>query len=320
MMARTKSALTDVDATIRAAEIAAYQHYGLAPTEQVVSIATPLGPVDIRLSLFGPQDSVDPPVLLLHGIASVNVIAAPIIASLADRRVIAVDWPGHGLSGRSVLPPGGAFRSYAMSVLRALLDTLDLTEVDVVGHSMGAQFALYAAIEMPTRVRRLVLLGAPGASFSGVRPNAVMIALAVPRLGERLLRVPLSPAAFVRNNEKSLGVGALRDVPASLVTAAHLVGSRTEFAPSVASYFRSLIKRTKVRTAVTISVFELATMRQPTLFVWGDEDVFMRPTQAAQYVAAAPNGRLIELPGAGHAPWLQYPEIVARSIGDHLAD
>jgi pimeloyl-ACP methyl ester carboxylesterase len=319
-MTKTSHSPADLDARIRAAELAAYTHYGLAPTDKVVTIASPLGPVDVRLAIFGPQDEPAPAVLLLHGISSVNLIAAPVIAALGNRHVIAVDWPGHGLSGGCVLPPGWAFRSYNMSVLRALLDELECDEVDIVGHSMGAQFALYAGLDIPTRVRRLVLLGAPGASLSGAQPNAIMRVLAVPRLGARLLRVPMSEKAFVRNNEKALGDGALRDVPPELVTAANLISRRETFAPSVASYFRALIKRATVRIAVNISRPELATLRKPTLFVWGDADAFMRPADAMEHIAAIPESKLVQVPGAGHAPWLQYPEVVGRAVADHLAD
>jgi pimeloyl-ACP methyl ester carboxylesterase len=319
-MTRTKPSAAEVDAQIRAAELAAYAHYGLAPVERIVPVASPLGRVDIRVLSFGSDDDgALPPVLLLHGIASASVIAAQVVAALPGRQVIAVDWPGHGLSGASVLPPSWAFRSYVVSVMRALMDELELGAVDIVGHSMGAQFALYAGLDVPTRVRRLVQLGAPGASFAGVRPSALMIALAVPRVGPRLLRIPMSAKAFVRNNEKMLGAGALRDVPPELIAAAHLIGTRATFAPSVASYFRALIRRATVRAAVRISATELALLRQPALFVWGDADVFMRPADAIEYLAAIPHSTLVELPGAGHAPWLQYPDLVGRAVAEHLS-
>jgi pimeloyl-ACP methyl ester carboxylesterase len=313
-------AAAELDALIRENERSAYRAYGLDPREETVTIPSPLGPVDIRLTTFGSSDETSPPVLLLHGIASVNVIAAPVIAALAERLVIAVDWPGHGLSGPSVLPHGIAFRSYAMSVLRTLLDSLDVDCVDIVGHSMGAQFGLYACLDLPTRVRRLVALGAPGASLSGVRPNPLMIAVAVPGVGARLLRTPMSPAAFLRNNEKALGAGALSGVPSELITAAHLMGSRAGFATSVATYFRALIKRATVRRAVQIPVAELSMLRQPVLFVWGHEDVFMRPVQASAHITAVRRARLVALPGAGHAPWLQYPEDVAKAVIEHLSE
>jgi len=315
---KPRRSAADLDQQIRAAETSAYRHYGLEPTERIVSVPSPFGVLGVRLSIFGPDDAPAPPVLVLHGIASVSVLAAPVIAGLSDRRVIAVDWPGHGLSGPSILPPRSRIRAYVVAVLRALLDELQLTEVDVVGHSMGAQFGLYGALVPPERVRRLVLLGAPGAAFRGIRPTAIMVVLAIPGLGPRLLALPMSPEAFFRNNEKPLGVGALRDTPPELTGAAYLMGRRATYPASVASYFRAMLRGAAVRREVTVSPDELATLRQPTLLVWGDEDVFMRPLDGARHIAAIRDSHLVRLPEAGHAPWLQHPARVGHVVAEHL--
>jgi pimeloyl-ACP methyl ester carboxylesterase len=60
-------------------------------------------------------------------------------------------------------------------------------------------------------------------------------------------------------------------------------------------------------------------LRQPVLFVWGDEDVFMRPRQAVEHIAALSHGTLLEIPGTGHAPWLQNLDVVGRAVVNHLA-
>ena len=307
-----------IDDLIRTAERAAYARYGLAPRERIVELSTPRGPVAVRVTSFGPQHTEDPPVLVLHGIASVNVLAAQVIAALPKREVIAVDWPGHGLSGPDELPVGTVVRSYVTATLRALLDELRLREVDVVGHSMGAQFGLYAGLDMPDRIRRIVVLGAPGAAFAGIRPTPLMIALAVPGVGARLLRAPSSRKAFVRVSEKPLGGGALRGVPAELLTAAYLISRRPTYPRSVASYFRAMIRGRRVRPSAHVPNDELRSLRQPTLLAWGDEDIFLTPDEAATHIAALPNGKLLTLPGAGHAPWLQYPELVGCAVADHL--
>jgi pimeloyl-ACP methyl ester carboxylesterase len=314
----TRRRRVDLDDRIRAAELDAYRFYGLAPREQFLTIETPLAPATVRLMNFGSPATDGPPLLLLHGIGSVNVLAAPLVAALADRHVIAVDWPGHGLSGASQLPPGAAVRPYATAVIRALLSELRLDEVDLVGHSMGAQFGLYAALDLGERVRRIVVLGAPGAAFAGIRPSALMVALAVPGVGRNLLRVPVSEKAFRRTNEKSLGAGALREVPPGCITAAHLVGRRPTFAPSLASYFRAMIKRGTVRPNAHVTTGELRTLRQPTLLVWGDEDTFLRPEDALDRVIAIPSHRLIRIAGAGHAPWLGHPDRVGAEISEYL--
>lgn len=317
-MSKRKIAPAELDAQIRAAEATAYAHYGLEPRERLVTIGTPLGPVEVRTVVFGPAASSEPPVVLLHGVASVTVLAAPLIACLSDRQVIAVDWPGHGLSGPSRLRRGAALRTYAVAVLSALLDELALTQVDVVGHSLGAQFGLYAALELPDRVRRLVLLGAPGAAFTGVRPTAVMKVLAVPGVGQRLLALPMSKKAFLKAQADTLGEGALNGVPDELIDAAMLMGRRTDYAASVASYFRALIKRGSVRKGVAVDADELTRLRQPTLLVWGDEDVFMKPLAAAESIAAIHDCHLVRLPGVGHAPWLQEPQRVGDEVASHL--
>jgi pimeloyl-ACP methyl ester carboxylesterase len=103
------------------------------------------------------------PALLLHGFTSsfagtwkrtgwVKLLVAQ------GRRVVGLDFPGHGESapGKSVERCRG--ESLARDVL-ALLDGLGLTAVDLVGFSMGAGVALRVAMSHPARVRRLVIGG-----------------------------------------------------------------------------------------------------------------------------------------------------------------
>jgi pimeloyl-ACP methyl ester carboxylesterase len=315
---RTKPSAAALDDQIRIAEREVYQHYGLGPTERIVSLASPLGLVSVRLSIFGPDGASEPPVLLLHGIASVSALAASVIVAVPNRRVIAIDWPGHGLSGPSVLPPQYPVRRYVVGVLQALLDQLRIPEVDIVGHSMGGQFGLYAALDLPDRVRRLVVIGAPGAGFACIKPVPIMIALAIPRVGPRLLSLPMSIEAFVRNSEKPLGVGALREAPPELMRAAYLIGQRASYPSSVASYFRAMLRGGSLRRGISVPPKELATLRQPTLLVWGDDDVFAHPVDAATEIVAIRDSHLIRLADAGHAPWLQHPGLVGRAVADHL--
>jgi pimeloyl-ACP methyl ester carboxylesterase len=187
-----------------------------------------------------------------------------------------------------------------------------------MGHSLGGQFSLYAALDLGPRVRRIVLLGAPGAGFEGVKPAPVMIILAIPGIGRGMLALPMSRKAFVRNNENTLGKGALRHVPEELITTGLLSGRRKSFAPSVASYFHALICRRQVRTEVMVTPEELATLTQPTLIALGEEDVFLSPAGAARSINAIPDHRLLVLPGVGHAPWLQAPDAVGTAIAEHL--
>lgn len=107
------------------------------------------------------------PVLLIHGSGpGVSAWAnwrLTIPALAAQRRVIAPDMVGFGFSER----PAGVRYNLDTWVAQAigLLDALQIERADLVGNSFGGGLALALAIRHPTRVRRLVLMGAAGVSF-----------------------------------------------------------------------------------------------------------------------------------------------------------
>jgi len=107
------------------------------------------------------------PVLLIHGSGpGVSAWAnwrLTIPALAAQRRVIAPDMVGFGFSER----PAGIRYNLDTWVAQAigLLDALEIDCADLVGNSFGGGLALALAIRHPTRVRRLVLMGAAGVSF-----------------------------------------------------------------------------------------------------------------------------------------------------------
>ncbi|MEO7125925.1 MAG: alpha/beta fold hydrolase [Nakamurella sp.] len=103
------------------------------------------------------------PVLLVHGFASSADLTWEMtgwVRALADagRGSVRVDLRGHGASDAPTDPA-----SYSPALLAAdlalVLDEERLSQVDVIGYSMGAQAARVLACLHPDRVRRLVLGG-----------------------------------------------------------------------------------------------------------------------------------------------------------------
>jgi pimeloyl-ACP methyl ester carboxylesterase len=308
-----------LDARIRALESTLAEHYGRTLVEHVV--AGPAG-VEVRVveypAVATEGDAALPPILLLHGIASVTAVAMPLVAALPNRRILAVDWPGHGLSGRSVLAKGAELRAVVVSTLDAALAAFELEQVDLVGHSLGGQFSLYFTLRRRAKVRRLVLLGAPGAGFAEVRPVAAMRALAVPGLGTAILGLSTSLPAYAKQSEGLIGAGALDGHPAEITEIGYLASQRSDFAPSVSSMFRALITPFGVRPMVALSHDELATIGVPVLMVWGDEDVFLTPVKGRESFDAIPGAELLELAG-GHAPWLNDLDRVGLAVSEFLS-
>lgn len=302
---------------VRAAERLVYGHYGLEPVESRQLVDAGCGRTEVRITELSPT-APGVPVVVLHGIGSATVLTASLFPHLAHRRVIAVDWPGHGLSGPCVLPAALGIRAHAVTTLTSLLDALDLPEVDLVGHSLGGQFSLYAAQDLGPRVRRVVLLGAPGAGLPGVKPIPAMKVLAVPGLGRAMLSVRMSERTFARTQDLALGVGVFDTSPADLTQALLLLAGRTANAASIASFFRALLRWGAVREGVAMSSADLGRLRQPVLFVWGDQDVFLSPAAAAASIVAIRDVRLLRLPTAGHAPWLQVLDRAGPVVAEHL--
>lgn len=100
------------------------------------------------------------PLVLVHGFGGdLNnwLFNQPALA--AERRVIALDLPGHGESGKTLRSGEAAELSEAVL---GLLDHLQLDRVHLAGHSMGGLVALTVAEQAPARVVSLTLIASAG--------------------------------------------------------------------------------------------------------------------------------------------------------------
>ena len=59
---------------------------------------------------------------------------------------------------------------------------------------------------------------------------------------------------------------------------------------------------------------DMAQLFVPTLFAWGDADMFAPPSSGHDMAARMPNARLEVIADAGHLPYLDRPEAVADAI------
>lgn len=104
------------------------------------------------------------PLVLLHGGLMTIETFGPVLDTLAARRkVIAVEAQGHGRTGPLDRPM--SFAGMAADVAE-VLKALELTQVDVLGYSMGGIIALRLALDHPGMVKKLAIASAPFA-YSG---------------------------------------------------------------------------------------------------------------------------------------------------------
>jgi flavin reductase (DIM6/NTAB) family NADH-FMN oxidoreductase RutF/pimeloyl-ACP methyl ester carboxylesterase len=244
------------------------------------------------------------PLLLIHGVGMNAMIWQPQFELLKDRfDLIAIDMLGHG---KSELPPENAsLADYADQAI-GLLDSLDLTSVSIVGHSMGALVAQEIALRAPRRVRRLVSLNAvfrrPPALAEAVRARAAKLS------GHG------DPAGITDTVARWFG----DPVPAGLAKTAEET-RRSLQSVNLEGYARTyrLFARADME-----HVERLANLAMPALFMTGSDDKNSSPAMSAAMARLAPHGRCLILDGERHMMAIASPEKVVRHIaafleGDH---
>jgi pimeloyl-ACP methyl ester carboxylesterase len=133
-------------------DIVAYQ-----PRAHSLRLETKTGAGDFAYLDFGPGERpVDAVFLHANGFnaRTYRTILAPLAS---DLRILALDLRGHG---RTRAPAAAEGRNTWLDLgqdLDVFLETLDLKAVLLAGHSMGGTLSLFAAADLPDRVRALAL-------------------------------------------------------------------------------------------------------------------------------------------------------------------
>jgi len=126
----------------------------------------------LHLLEWQPDDAGDAaPVLLLHGLSSNAHYWGRLARHLGDRRLVALDQRGHGLTGRPPqTPPVPAGFSMEELIEDAALaiESLDLGRPVVAGHSWGATVALELAARRPRLISGLAFIDGPIQSASNL--------------------------------------------------------------------------------------------------------------------------------------------------------
>ena len=99
--------------------------------------------------------------LCLHGWLDNAASFQPLLPYLTNYHVIAIDWPGHGLSDHRSTDAHYHFLDWVYDLI-ALFRTQQWQAIDIVGHSMGAMVACSFAAAFPEHVRTLTLIDAIG--------------------------------------------------------------------------------------------------------------------------------------------------------------
>jgi pimeloyl-ACP methyl ester carboxylesterase len=250
-----------------------------------------------------PTDST--PLVLIHGTSSSLHTWDSIVPALREnRRILRMDLPGFGLTGPSPDRIYGMERYHQF--LDSLFNRLDIRQCILGGNSLGGLIAWTYALHDSVRVKGLVLIDAAGYPKGKEEGNIGFKLAAMPGVGRTLSK--FTPKILIR---KSLEGS---------------YGDPSKINETMVDRYYDLLLREGNREAV-IDMFgsrkpaayeQIATIRMPTLIIWGDRDRLIDVSNADRFHKDIPGSRLLVIKGSGHVPMEESPREVLAALKNFL--
>jgi pimeloyl-ACP methyl ester carboxylesterase len=250
------------------------------------------------------------PLVLVHGSNASLQTWEPWVGLLGDTyRVITLDLPGHGLTGR--VPDDDYSMAAYVATVAAVADHLGVGRFVLGGNSMGGGVTWQFALAHPERVSAMLLVDAVGLWSWREQgpPRGEGSPIAFRLLGQdwfRGIARNLDPKPLIKQ-----GLEASFYDP-KLVDDA-MIERYYDMAMREGSRAATLIRFGSLRAAAGAPEPDLGQLEQPTLILWGEHDNLIPPEVGQKFAEVLPNAKLIVYPDAGHIPM---EEVAERSAAD----
>lgn len=260
------------------------------------------------------DEGAGPTLLFVHAGPAWSFIFRRQIEALRDEfRCVAIDFPASGPS-----PAGGDYRPALRSAARmfdVFTRALDLRDVTLVLHDLGAPVALSVAVRMPERFVAIVAMECFAWPLVGEHPRIVRMLRAV---GSRPFRA-LNDVANVLGRIEVTRYGIGRGLSHA--------GRRTFLGP-----FRDRrVRRAAVAmlSDAVVSTAFLADLEgemrrsladRPVLLVFGEHSPTVQERFPAHWLERFPRATLVTIPRAHHFPMADAPEEVSRAMRSWLRE
>ncbi|HEX3736254.1 MAG TPA: alpha/beta fold hydrolase, partial [Solirubrobacterales bacterium] len=248
------------------------------------------------MSAAGTGEGTREPLLLIHGLGASASVWDPVVPPLArEHEVVALDLPGFG--GAPSLPPGVEPTAAALAgALRERLADRGIERPHVAGNSLGAWVGL--ELGRIGAARSVTCLSPAGLWRTPIGPSD-----SATRRWALRLRPLVSPAlrlGLVRRRALSSMAAHPERIPADL-------GRKLTLGWMDADGYDGANK------AMREHIFEPATYpaEVPVTIAWAELDRLVGPPRPECRPAGA---RFLVMPGVGHLPTWDDPELIARTI------
>jgi pimeloyl-ACP methyl ester carboxylesterase len=237
-----------------------------------------------------------PPVILLHGLWGGLNEWAPIVDPLSEtHRVIVMDFIGfHG----SDKPDTQYHNALLSQYLAGFIKAMNLTDVTLMGHAMGANTATYTAVHHPENLKALVLVDGAGYRSPdrdlSKTPSEGMI---------RFRRVATGSSL-----ESTRGLLERRVENKSIVTDAWVEEAFGLWVNSARAIGDMMTDGGDVTEE------EMREIGLPTLVVWGAGDKVFPPDNAERLKVDIENAEVHVIEGSGHLPQMEQTDAFLDAV------
>ncbi len=257
------------------------------------------------------QAGAGPELILLHGLLGTASTWEPVIPRLAEESMVfAVDSLGIGESDRV---PGIDARLEAQAGrMIEFMDASHIGAADFLATSHGGAVALMLAAKYPDRVKTLSL-HAPANPFSHLADPLVNFYLS--SLGTWFAhRIATLPGSM-----QSLALGRMYGDPSQVRdgSLAKYIGSLR--VPGTVDYVLDML-RAWFKDMAGLEHALKHVRRIPALLLWGDRDRAVSLESAQNLRQCFDRVEFELLPGTGHLPYEECPELLARLVNSFLTE
>ncbi|MCP5420040.1 MAG: alpha/beta hydrolase [Gammaproteobacteria bacterium] len=258
---------------------------------------------------WGPDEGL--PVLALHGWLD-NAASFDLLAPLLPEiRLIALDLPGHGLSGWR--PPGMHYHfiDFIADVVAAA-DALHWDRFALLGHSLGAGISSFVAATIPERITHLGLIEGLGPLSGDPSEGPRQLARSLSQMDDLEQKNPpvygsLKEAILARHEGSDLTRSA-----AAIITArgTQPVAKGVSWRSDPRLTFKSPIYLTEEQVLAF-----LGAIQAPTLLIRGEKGYLINRAFMTERFRRVPQLEMRMLPG-GHHLHLEEPEPIAAALAE----
>ncbi len=236
------------------------------------------------------------PIVLIHGTgSSLHTFDEWVAVLKSEKRIVRLDLPGFGLTGP--FPDRHYSIDNYVIFIENFLSSKGIKKCVLGGNSLGGQIAWQFTVKNPEVVDKLILIDAAGYPLESKSVPIAFTMARTPILNK--LMTFITPRFMVQKSVENVYADKTKVTEALIDRYFELTlreGNR-----------QALIDRMTIR--MDTSALQLINkIQQPTLVLWGEQDLLIPVKNAHRFHDDLPNDTLVILKNIGHVPMEENPQ------------